>query len=274
MGNHPGFALDDFVKVPHTMKSRAATIARYTLLEALRTRLPAIVLIVLALTVAAGFFVEQIAVTEGVRFRTGFYAAAARWATVFIVALHVIAAVAREFDDKVLDVLLALDLPRSHYVLGRLAGFAAVAAIIAAVACVPLAWSVSAGALAQWGTSLAVELAIVAALALFCAITFTQLVPAAGFVAAFYILARALTAMRLISANPISGADALSHQVMGVVVEGLALILPGLESWTKTDWLVNQPAAWATLAVIVAQGALYIALLAGAAMFDLHRKNF
>ena len=90
------------------MTSRAAIIARYTLLEALRTRLPAIVLIVLALIVAASFFVEQLAITEGARFRTGFYAAAARWAVVLIVALHVLSAVAREFDDKVLDVLLAL----------------------------------------------------------------------------------------------------------------------------------------------------------------------
>ena len=256
------------------MPFRAAIIARYTLLEALRTRLPAFSLVVLALLVAAGFFVEQLAITEGVRFRAGFYAAAARWATVFIVALHVIAAVAREFDDKVLDVLLALDLPRSHYVLGRLAGFAAVAVIIAAAACVPLAWSVPAGALAQWGISLAVELAIVAALALFCAITFNQLVPAAGFVAAFYVLARALTAMRLISANPVADADTLSHQVLGFFVEGLALVLPGLEGWTRTDWLVNQPAAWATIAIITAQGALYVVLLAAAAMFDLHRKNF
>ena len=170
--------------------------------------------------------------------------------------------------------MLALDLPRSHYVLGRLTGFAAVAAIVAAAACVPLAWSVPAGALAQCGISLAVELAIVAALALFCAITFAQLVPAAAFVAAFYVLARALTAMRLISANPVADADTLSHQVLRFCVEGLSLVLPGLEGWTKTDWLVNQPAPWAALAVIPAQGVLYVALLAAAAMFDLQRKNF
>ena len=256
------------------MKSRAATIARYTLLEALRTRLPALTLVVLALIVTASFFVEQIAVTEGARFRSGFYAAAVRWAAVFIVALHVLAAVAREFDDKVLDVLLALDLPRSHYVLGRLAGFAAVAGVVAAAACLPLALSVPPAALIQWGISLAFELAIVAALALFCAITFNQIVPAAGFVAAFYVLARAVTAMRLISANPISDAGALSHRVIGTVVEGLALLLPSLEGWTRTDWLVNQPASWSTLSAIAAQGTLYVALLAAAAMFDLHRKNF
>ena len=256
------------------MKSRAATIARYTLLEALRTRLPLISLAVLAALVAAGFFVEQVAVTEGVRFRAGFYAATARWAAVFILALHVLAAVAREFDDKALDVLLALDLPRSHYVLGRLAGFVAVAALIAVAACVPLAWSVPPAALAQWGLSLAFELAIVAALALFCAITFNQIVPAAGFVAAFYVLARALTAMRLIGANPIAEADVFTHRAISFVVEGLALVIPALEGWTRTEWLLDQPAPWSTLSVIAGQSVLYVVLLAAAAMFDLHRKNF
>ena len=256
------------------MKSRVATIARYSLLEGWRTRLPAIVLGVLAAAACAAFFVEQLAITEGARFHTGFYAAAVRWAMVLVVALHVIAAVARELDDKALEVLLALDLPRSHYVLGRLAGFSAVAALIACAASLPLAASVPAPALAQWGLSLACELAIVAALALFCAITFSRVVPAAAFVAAFYVLARALTALRLISANPIADAGAFVHRAIGFVVDALALLVPALEGWTRTDWLVNQPAPWAALAAIVAQGALYVALLGAAATFDLYRKNF
>jgi cytochrome b561 len=83
-----------------------------------------------------------------------------------------------------------------------------------------------------------------------------------------------LTAMRLMSANPVAGADALSHQAIGLVVEGIALLLPALDGWTRTDWLVNQPAPWAELAAVAAQGMLYVLLLAGAAMFDLYRKNF
>jgi hypothetical protein len=244
------------------MKSRVATIARYTLLEALRTRLPAIALVALALLFLAGLFVEQIAVTEGARFRTGFYAASARWVTVFIIVFHVLAAVAREFDDKVLDVLL-----------GRLAGFLAIGTLLAGAACLPLVWSASAPALLQWGISLGFELAIVAALALFCIFTFNNLMPAAGFVAAFYVLARVLTAMRLMAANPIAGADT-EHHAIALVVDGLAYVLPAFDGWTQTAWLVNQPAAWTDLGAIAAQGALYVALLAGAAMFDLYRKNF
>jgi len=255
------------------MNTRIAAIARYTLLEALRTRLPALALVALAVLFLGGIFVEQIAITEGVRFRTGFYAAGARWVCVFIIAFHVLSAVAREFNDKVLDVLLALDLPRAHYLLGRLAGFVATGALLAGAACLPLLWSAPAPALLQWAMSLAFELAIVAALALFCIVTFNQLMPAAAFVVAFYLLARVLTAMRLIAANPIAGSDT-SHYVIKLVLDGLAYLLPAIDGWTQTAWLVNQRAAWTDLGEIAVQGALYVLLLAGAAMFDLYRKNF
>jgi hypothetical protein len=256
------------------MKSRIATIARFTLLEALRTRLPALGVLALALLFGASFFVEAIAITEGERFHAGFYAASVRIAAVFIVAFHALASVARELDDKGLDILLALDLPRSHYVAGRLAGFLGVAAAFACAVCLPLLWSAPPAAVLQWGISLALELALMAALALFCIITFSHLLPAASFVAAFYLLARALTAIRLMSANPVAGADSLSHQAISWVVEGLALVLPALDGWTQTAWLVEQRASWTDVGWIAAQGVLYVALLAAAAMFDLYRKNF
>ena len=54
---------------------RISTIARYTLLEALRTRLPALVVAAIAALLAASAFVETISITEGQRLQTGFYAA-------------------------------------------------------------------------------------------------------------------------------------------------------------------------------------------------------
>jgi hypothetical protein len=256
------------------MDPRIATIARYTLLEALRTRLPLLVLLTLVLLLAASFFIETISVTEGERLRIGFYAASVRLAAVFVAALYVLTSVTREFNDKGLDVVLALDLPRSHYVLGKLAGFLAIAALVAVAASLPLAWLAAPQAVVQWALSLGFELAIVVALALFCVVTFQQLTPAASFVVAFYLLARALTAMRLMSAQPVSGAEALSHQVIEMVVEALALVMPALDAWTQTAWLVNQPAAWAAISELAVLSAIYVALLAAAAIFDFYRKNF
>lgn len=256
------------------MDSRLAAIAGYTLLEALRTRLPVLVLVTLIGLVAASFFVEALAITEGARFQAGFYAAGMRVASVFIIAVTVLVSVTREFNDKGLDVLLALDLPRSHYVLGKLAGFLAIAVLIAAAAALPLGWLATPTAALQWAASLAGELAIIVAFALFCVITFNQLTPAASCVLAFYALARALTSIRLMSAHPLTDADTLSHQAIQLMVETLALILPALDAWTQTAWLVNQPAPWSTLLELTGLSLLYVALLAGAIMFDFYRKNF
>jgi hypothetical protein len=255
------------------MDSRIAAIARYTLIEAMRTRLPALVLVTLLALLASSFFMETIAVVEGNRLQTGFYAASVRLASVFIAAIYVLVSLTREFNDKGLDVLLALDLPRSHYILGKLAGFLAIAALIAAAAALPLAWFAPLPAVALWAASLAVELAIVVALALFAIVTLNQLTPAASFVLAFYLLARSLTAVRLMSAQPLSG-DTLFHQVLRFMVETLALVMPALDAWTQTAWLVNGPAAWSAILPLLGLGALYVVLLAAATMFDFYRKNF
>lgn len=256
------------------MNSRIITIARYTLFEALRTRLPVLVLITLLGLLAGSFFVETIAITEGARLRAGFYAAGMRLASVFIAGFHVLTSMTREFNDKGLDVVLALDLPRSHYILGKLAGFLVIVLLIAGAASLPLAWLAPPQAMLQWAGSLALELAIVAALALFCVVTFSQLTPAAAFVLAFYLLARSLTAIRLIAANPVAGADTASQQLIQYLVEALALVVPALDAWTQTAWLVNQQAPWSAVLRLAGQSVLYVVLLAMATMFDFHRKNF
>jgi ABC-type transport system involved in multi-copper enzyme maturation permease subunit len=256
------------------MKNRIAAIARYTILEAIRTRLPLLTIVVIGVLIAGSFLVREIAVTENTRFQTTFYAGTVRYACVFIVALYAIASIAREFQDKGLEVVLALDLPRSHYILGKLAGFLAIAALIAAAASLPLVALAGWQPVAQWAISLAFELAVVVAFSLFCVITFNQLMPAFSFVLAFYLLARALTAVRLISANPIADATAASHRFMARVVEALALVVPALDAWTRTAWLVDSPASGQALLSIAARSALFVAIFASAAVFDMQRRNF
>ena len=256
------------------MKNRIGTIAQYAVLEALRTRLPLLTAVVIGGLLAASFFVREISITESGRIQTAFYAATIRFATVFLVALHVISSVSRELQDKGLDMVLALDLPRAHYLLGKLAGFSAIAAALALAVAMPLLPLAGWEAVAQWTLSLAAELAVVVALSLFCVITFNQLMPAASFVLAFYVLARAIGAIRLISGNPVAGGELLSHQVMTWLIEALALIVPGFDLWTRTEWLVGGAVPWTTLGGIVAQAAIFVILLAAAAVFDLYRKNF
>jgi hypothetical protein len=255
------------------MTNRTGVIARYTVLEAVRTRLPLLAFVVAIVLLAASFFVREIAVIESARFQTAFYAVVARVSCVIMVALYVISSVTREFQDKGLDLVLALDIPRSHYILGKLVGFVFIAAAAAVIASLPLAGLAGVLRATQWTISLTLELAIVVAVSLFCVVTFNHLMPAFSFVLAFYVLARAITAIRLISGNPIADAGALSHQVMARLIEALALLMPALDSWTQTAWLLDQRPHWSTLLGLAAHTALFVLIFASAAVFDMQRRN-
>lgn len=255
------------------MNDRITTIARYAMLEAMRTRLPGLVLFTVLLLYAAGFFVQALGIIEGARLQVGFYVSSSRLAAIFIVGLYVLASLTREFNDKGLDIVLALDIPRSHYILGKLAGFLAISALVAVAISVPVVILATPGVALQWGLSLALELAIVVALGVFCVVTFSQLFFAASFMLAFYLLARVLTAIRLMSEHPLVGADTMSHQFIRMMVEGVSLLMPALDRWTQTAWLVNSQPAWTDIGMLAGQTALYVALLAGATMFDFYRRN-
>ena len=253
--------------------SKVLAIARFTLLEALRTRLLWLVLIALAGLVLSSLFVQQLAIAESVRVQTGFLAASMRLAVVFVLCLHVASSMAREFDDKGIELLLSLALPRAGYFFGKLLGFGAAAVIVAGLACAALAWLAPHAGLALWGVSLACELLLVVALTLFCALTFAQIMPAVSFVAAFYLLARCIGAIRLISGSELLPHREWSQRALGWIVDAMAMLLPDLSRFTNTAWLVNGSDGLPALAFVAAQTAIYGTLVVLAGLFDLYRKN-
>ena len=87
----------------------------------------------LALILGAAYFVQQLAITESARLQIGFSAAATRFAAVFMLSLHVLTSMVREFNDKGLELTLSFDVRRSHYILGRLCGFTLIALLMALI---------------------------------------------------------------------------------------------------------------------------------------------
>jgi hypothetical protein len=252
---------------------RILTLARFTLLEAWRTRLPGLFVIVLALIFGAAYFFQELAITESDRVQIVLSAAASRLAAVFVLSLYILTSIVREFNDKGLELTLSFDLRRSHYVTGRALGFLVIALTMALVAGAPQFVLAPFSDALQWTVSLALELAIIAALSVFCVMTFTQLMPAASFIAAFYLLARTLSAIQLMGDSPIANRDALSHQLMTWLIDLVALLMPALDRFTQSAWLVDGAAGWSTVGSFAVQAAVYAALLVSAAMFDFYRRN-
>jgi hypothetical protein len=247
-------------------------IARYAVLEAMRMRLAWVYLAALGGVWLISYFAQTLAVTEAARLQIAFLAATARVVAVFMLTMFVLASTLREFHEKGLELVLSFDLPRSHYVLGKLAGFVALAWLAALPAAALVALHAPPVAALQWGLSLACELSLIAALALFCIISFNQLIPAAGVVFGFYVLARTISAIQLMSA-PRAYTDSVEHRIMSLAVDMVALLMPSLSDYAQTAWLADQAALWTALAGQAGQAGLYVALLAGAAMFDFYRRN-
>ena len=109
------------------MLRQASTIAYYTLLEALRNRLMWLLGLIPLTGIAVSGFLGELAVTESAQVQVALLAAFFRLAAVFLVATFVVTSLVRELNYKGLGLVLALPLPRAGYVLGKLAGFAALA---------------------------------------------------------------------------------------------------------------------------------------------------
>jgi ABC-type transport system involved in multi-copper enzyme maturation permease subunit len=247
-------------------------VARYTLLEAVRNRLMWLLVAALACALVAAAFLQQVSITEAARVQASVLAAALRLFAVFLVAAFVVTAVVREMNDKVVEVLLAKPMPRASWLLGKSLGFLGVAALVAVACCLPLFLFGDPAGIAAWGLSLFLELAIVAAAALFCVLTLNQVVTSLSAVLAFYVLARSMAAVQIISAA--AGTSSWRDRATGGMVDVIAALLPSLERMTQTAWIVDGPAGASLLGAVALPAGIYVALLGAAAAFDLYRQNF
>ena len=248
-------------------------VARFTLLEAARTRLPWTALLVIMSGVVMAECAAGLALTDSQSYRIELYAVWTRVALVFCAALFVATSVVRELADRAIDLTLSRPLSRAAWFIGRLAGHSAALAVVALVAALPLAFTSAPLAALAWGLSLAAELGLVAAATLSCAVALSQVTATVLAVAAFYLLSRVMGAIVLMSTGPAVDAEAWSSLLIAQLVHWLALLLPALDDYTRTTWLADGSLALAALPAIVVQTAIYAVLLVAVGLFDFTRRE-
>src|SRR5207302_2441119 len=119
--------------------------------------------------------------------------------------------------------------------------------------------------------SLACELALVAAAALFFSMTLASLVPALAVTAALYLLARSMSAVQAIAGGPLAE-ETLAHELARHAVDAVALVLPALDRVTRSEWLLYGAPDWRAYALALGGVLVYAALLAAAGVFDFQRR--
>ena len=248
------------------------TIAYFTLLEATRCRMFFLVVVFMMGLLGLAEFLGELSITETRQAQASVTAALLRVFSICATCLFVISSVLRERDDKGLELILSLPLPRHAYLFGKTAGFAGFSLCVAILAALPLFLYAPAVAVGCWMLSLFCEQVLLVCFSLLCLLAFANVSLAFTSVMAFYLLSRSMEALRLLSTAPVLVSDANSQVFMNFSVNALALLLPDLHAFTLSEWLVYGVDAGAVGTVLI-QTLVYLPVLLSAGLFDLYRKN-
>jgi len=256
------------------MLQRITTIVWYTVLEAIRGKLFWLVAGITLFCLMLGFFIAELAITESAMAQGSICAALLRLSAVFMVALFAINTVSQDLQEQRIDILLALRLTRAEYGFGKFFAFCLIAWMIAVCMSVSLLFFVPTDQVLGWGISLALELCIVVAFSLFCAISLKPMAVAIVMVMGFYVLARSINAIQLMVNTPILNNTSFTNEIMRLLVDAVQMVLPNLDHFTRTEWLIYGIGDGLSFVNILLQTVIYCGLLMSAALFDLYRKEF
>lgn len=247
-------------------------IARGTLLEAWRGRLPWVMAALAAAALGIAGFARELALTEGDLLHTALLAALLRLMAAACVAVFAVLSTQREAQDGGLQLLLAMAVPRGAYVAGKFAGLALLAAAIAPACGALLALCATPLQAGLWTVSLLCELWLAAGIGLLCALALPHPLPALAASAAFYLLARVAGALQLAALHTLRPRDEV-RQWLSRAFDAIAALLPRLDLYTRASWLIYGDGDAGALLRIAVQTGVALALLGAVALFDLHRKE-
>jgi Cu-processing system permease protein len=249
------------------------TIARFTLLDILRSRWLWLCFVGVLVVCLSAAFTAALAIAERQEITLNVIAPFSRLACVAIVALLGTVTMVRDFDDRSILINLAAPVSRIQWLIGKWLGLSIVAIGTACAFSVPLILLQANQITLLWSLSLMIETCLMCALVIAAAITFKQ-VPATLFaVVSFYTAARVIGLIKLLNDRaPLENAAA--QWVNGNVIDILALTLPRLDKFTATTWLFDSSAVGlADIGFVAAQATLYCAIALLAASVDLVRRD-
>lgn len=250
------------------------SIARFTLLELLRNRILWLLLMILLTGFLLSQFAGDLAITEHRNIQLSLLAAFLRLAGVLVLSLLVVSSLIREMNDKTIDLILSTSVSRGVYFFAKLVAYIILAFGISVLFGGFLLLYGESQNVLPWAGSYFAELVVMTALSLAMVFTFKQTPAAFLGVLIFYALARNIGAMSLMATHPVFAHQGLAQHFMSGFINVLSWVLPDLDRFSDTAWLVYGFHDAGIFMTITFQAVIYTLLLSGVALFDFHRKNF
>jgi hypothetical protein len=252
------------------------TTIRYILLTASRDFLFLGLLIGVMLATALSSVLGSTALIENQAMTLSFASASARIVLVLGIMIFVCFHLRQAFEQKEIDVLLSRPLSRFQIMLSYWLGFSLVAfllvlASVVVISFLPLASKMG---FVFWALSLLLESLLVVALAMFAAFTLRSAVSSVLASLGFYVLGRMMAFFLVTLESKLALGNAVVNAGAKGLLMGISLIMPRLDLFGQSDWLVYGIQHPQDLKLAFIQMAVFIPLLLFAATVDFLRKEF
>lgn len=249
-------------------------LVRYVLTAALRDRLVVGLIVCLALGAAMAVFLGSAAITEQSSFVAVYAAGIMRIINALGLILFVVFFIRRSFDARDIEFMLSRPVGRVRFLLSYAAALSLLALCFGAVTglCLyALSPGLDAAGLTLWTLSLMAENVIMVNTALFFSMILTSAPVSAFAVFGFYTLARMMSEILGIID---SGKSLPWAHVLEKVMLGISMVMPRLDLMAQTSWLLYGVGEGVDLSFVLAQGAVYTAVIILAALVDLRFRQF
>ncbi|WP_353573303.1 hypothetical protein [Candidatus Albibeggiatoa sp. nov. BB20] len=247
-------------------------LAQYTLIEAIHSRFFITLFGFIGFCLGLDFFLEHVALFEKNETQLALISAFLRLSAIYLMGLFVISSMTQEFNQQTIYLLIALPLARSTYILGKFLGFSVLALGICGLFGFLLLSYIDNAQLVLWLISLYCELLLIISLAIFFSLSFHHTLPALSSLIGFYLLARSIHSVDLMS-DSFQNSYQWLELALYYISQFVVLLLPDLSRFTRTEWLIYQTGHWEILLELVLQTLIYLLLIISASLFDFYRKN-
>ncbi len=253
------------------------TIIRYILLTALRDWLFAGLFFAIMLAFALAIFTGSTALTEQQNMSLVLFAGNCRIVLAIGFIVFICFYIRRSFDTKEIDSFLSKPISRLSFILCYWLSFMILImlAMFPVIAIITLFFSVTLKGLFIWVISLLLELSIVCAFSLLSSIILNSSISSVLSTLGFYIISRLMGFFIFTIYDP----NSLTHSgyfsnIMTILLKIISTLIPRLDLFAKTDWLIYGLGSILDLWLFLAQAIIFNLILLAMATFDIKRKQF
>ena len=250
------------------------TLIHYVLKAAIRDRLVVTMIAAMVLGCSLSIFLGSSAVVEQDQFSLAFASAGLRLTGMIGIVLFIVFFIRRSIDSRDMEFLLSRPVGRMEFLLSYAAAFSIIAIIVTLAQTLGLyilgPHLFGEGAI-LWCFSVMIENIIVANTAFFFALFLSSAASASLAVLGFYVLGRM---MGQILGIVQAGGNGQIAELLGHVMNMIAMVMPRLDLIGQTSWLIYGPQGDVGLIFLIIQGVIFSTLVLTLALIDLTRKQF